>query len=59
MTSNNQVVLEALIESQNKDIAPNLSVSAYFEMFVAEQLLKGYDLSYEEVEAGLVGAGGD
>lgn len=36
-----------------------MNPSAYFELFVTEQVLKDFDLSDDEIESGLVGDGGD
>jgi len=59
MTSNDRVILDKVFEQQRSEIAPALSASAYFEIFTAEQVLKDYDLSYPEIESGIVGNGGD
>ncbi len=40
-------------------LAPKLTANEYFEIFTAEQVLKDFDLSYDELEAGVVGDGGD
>ncbi len=59
MATNDKVLLDQiLIENQNR-IAPEMSESDFFELFVAEQLLKSYGLSYEEIEAGIIGGGND
>jgi hypothetical protein len=57
--TNNQILLDEIIR-QEFDDNPNYSdVDQFFEYFVAEQLLKEYDLSYEEVEQGIKGSGLD
>jgi hypothetical protein len=59
MSMNDQIILEKIVEQQRAERAPGLAASKYFELFVAEQLLKHYDLSYDEIESGLVDGGGD
>lgn len=59
MPSNDQIILDQVLEQQRQNIAPALDQATYFEMFTAEQVLKDYDLSYDEIESGIVGGGGD
>lgn len=59
MSSNDQIILDKILEQQREERAPHLTANKYFELFVAEQLLKHYDLSYDEIESGLVDGGGD
>jgi hypothetical protein len=59
MLSNDQIILNQVLEQQRQAIAPTLDPSTYFEIFTAEQLLKDYDLSYDEIESGIVAGGGD
>lgn len=59
MASNDQIILNHLLEKRKQIIAPELHDSRFFELFMSEQLLKNYDLSYDEIEAGAVGKGND
>jgi len=59
MSNNDQIILDNTLDQQRNERAPHLETSKYFELFVAEQLLKHFDLSYDEVQAGLVDGGGD
>lgn len=59
MSTNDQIILDQVLQQKRQELAPTLSPSAFFEVFVAEQALKDFDLSYEELEAGVVGEGGD
>ena len=54
MTSNDQIIFESLLRQRKSVIAPDDRDSKFFEIFAAEQILKNYDLSYEELETGLV-----
>ena len=53
MSSNDQIILDQILEQQRAERAPHLTANKYFELFVAEQLLKHYDLSYDEIESGM------
>jgi hypothetical protein len=57
--TNDQIILGQVLDQRKQDLAPSLSDADYFEVFVAEQVLKDNDLSYEEIEDGIVGDGGD
>lgn len=59
MSTNDFVLLRELISQNKKVVAPELTDSEYFELFTAEQILKDRDLSYEEIEDGIVDGGGD
>lgn len=57
-TNNDEFILKKTIGQKKAEIAPSLTDNRYFEIFTAEQILKGYDPSYEEIQSGIV-AGGD
>jgi hypothetical protein len=59
MTANDRIILERVLAQRKKDIAPDMTESKFFELFVAEQVLKTYDLSYDELQDGLIGGGND
>lgn len=59
MAQGDKFLLDKVLESQQIKIAKNLSDSDFFEFFVANEVLKNYDLSYEEIEEGIIGSGGD
>ncbi|MFY0713356.1 AIPR family protein [Seonamhaeicola sp. NFXS20] len=59
MADNNQIVLQTLIEQNRKELYPELSSDDYFHLFVTEQIMKDYELSYDEIEEGIVDNGGD
>lgn len=54
LVDNSQQLLSDVLGQRRLELAPSLSEPEYFEVFCAEQVLKEYDLSYEEVEAGIV-----
>lgn len=59
MANNDQIILDQVLEQQKADRASHMSSSEFFEVFVAEQILKDYDLSDEQIESGIVGSGSD
>ncbi|AZJ34461.1 hypothetical protein D6T69_02520 [Tenacibaculum singaporense] len=59
MADNNQIVLQTLIEQNRKELYPELSADDYFHLFVTEQVMKDSELSYDEIEEGIVDNGGD
>ncbi len=59
MSVNDRIILDKILEQQKLALAPELTPSKFGEIFTAEQILKDYDLSYDEIESGIVGDGGN
>ncbi|OGR35237.1 MAG: abortive phage resistance protein [Desulfovibrionales bacterium GWA2_65_9] len=59
MANNDQIILGQIIEEQRALRFPSATKGAFFEMYVAEQVLKDFDLSDDELESGLIGSGCD
>ncbi len=59
MPTNDQVILQQILEKQHQKLSVSLSESEFFELFACEQILKDHDLSWEEISSGIVGDGGD
>lgn len=59
MADNNQIVLQTLIEQNRQDLYPELTSDDYFHLFATEQIMKDLELSYDEIEEGIVDNGGD
>jgi hypothetical protein len=57
--TNDQVILEQIIKERCEEGQDGMSISEYFEIYAAEQVLKNQDLSYDDIEYGIVGNGGD
>lgn len=57
--NNQQVLLAGAIEQLRSQRAPDKTLEEYFEVFVAEQLLKDYDLSDDQIANGLVDGADD
>ena len=54
MAGNDQKILASVLTQRRDQIAPDASDQDYFEIFCAEQILKNFDLTYEELQAGVV-----
>lgn len=59
MASNDRIILDEILQQRQAEVDPGASPSNFFELFTAEQVLKDFDLSYDEIESGLVGDSGD
>ena len=59
MATNDRIILDEILKQRQAEVEPNATPSDFFELFTAEQALKDYDLSYDEIDSGLVGDGGD
>ncbi len=59
MNTNDLILVNQLVSQRKDEVAHDLSDSEYFEIFAAEQALKDRDLSYDEIEDGIVDGGGD
>ncbi|HSA64550.1 MAG TPA: AIPR family protein [Nitrospira sp.] len=59
MAKNDRIILDEILKQRQAEVAPNATLSEFFELFTAEQVLKDYDLSYDEIDSGLVGDSGD
>lgn len=59
MSSNDQVILDEILQKNKREIAQECDDSYYFELFTAEHILKDLDLSYDEIKSGIIDGGGD
>ncbi len=57
--SNDQIILEQIIKDKCAESNDELSVSEYFEIYTASEILKDYDLTYDDITYGIVGDRGD
>jgi hypothetical protein len=55
MANNDQIILDQIVQEQRSARAPGMKDSDFFEIYVAEQVLKDFDLSDDEIESGLIG----
>ena len=54
MNSNSKQLLNDVLLQQRLNRAPDISEQDYFEIFCAEQILKNFQLSYDELQNGIV-----
>lgn len=59
MSTNQQIILETLLEQQKASLADTFGDDDYFHLFVTDQILKNYELSYDETDEGIVDNSGD
>lgn len=59
MTANEIIALNARLKQIHDERAPDLPEDKFFEMVAAEQILKDFDLTDEDIESGLVGGEND
>ncbi|ULN37842.1 AIPR family protein [Mycolicibacterium smegmatis] len=59
MTSNELTLLDMRISSRHRDVAPFMSESEFFDLYVAEQVLKQYQVNIDALMRGLVDGEGD
>jgi len=59
MSKNNQILLDEIIKQEMEKFDENFSLSDFFEFYSALQVLKEYELSYDEVSSGVAGASHD
>ncbi len=57
--TNDQIILEQIIKERCAESDDELSISEYFEIYSASEILKDYDLTYDDITYGIVGEGGD
>ena len=58
MTTNAQILLREILQGRQAE-TQEADFHSVFETFTAEQVLKDFDLSYDEIESGLIGGPGD
>ena len=59
MSKNNQILLEEIIKQERNNLDEAQSLDKFFEFFSITQVLKSYELSYDEIEAGITGESHD
>lgn len=59
MSANEIIALDAKLKLVREERAPDSPEDVFFEIFAAEQILKDFDLTDEEIEAGQVGGEND
>lgn len=57
--TNDQIILSQIIQEKCAESGNELSINEYFEIYTASEILKDYDLTYDDISYGIVGDGGD
>ncbi len=57
--THDQIILEQIIQEKCAESDNELSITQYFEIYTASEILKNYDLTYDDITYGIVGDGGD
>ena len=57
--TNDQIILAQIINEKCAESGDQLSLAEYFEIYTASEILKDYDLTYDDISYGIVGDGGD
>ena len=57
--TNDQIILVQIIKERCAESGNELTLSEYFEIYSASEILKNYDLTYDDISYGIVGDGGD
>ena len=55
MPNNDQILLTEILRQEAEDFEESLTESDFFEFYSANQLLKEFELSYDEIKAGIAG----
>lgn len=59
MSRNNQILLDEIIRQEMENLEESISLSDFFEFYSALQVLKDYELSYDEINSGIAGKSHD
>jgi hypothetical protein len=57
--TNDQIILAKIIQEKCAESESELSISEYFEIYSASEILKDHNLTYDDISYGIVGNGGD
>lgn len=57
--TNDQIILGQIIKDKCAESGGDLTISEYFEVYTAAEILKDYELTYDDILYGIVGDGGD
>ena len=57
--TNDQIILEQILKERCAESGDGMLLADYFEIYSASEILKNYDLTYDDINYGIVGNGGD
>ncbi|TAL70273.1 MAG: hypothetical protein EPN82_03305 [Bacteroidetes bacterium] len=59
MPNSTKIILIEVLRQKKVELAPDLTDDEFFGLFSCEQILKDYDISYDQIKSGIVDGGGD
>lgn len=59
MSESKLAILNEVLKQKKIEVSPEMSDDAFFNLFSSEQVLKDFELSYDELKSGIVEGGGD
>lgn len=59
MSANDRVLLDNVLKARRAEIAPDMGEDDFFELFLAEQLMWDRNLSWDEIQTGIIGGQDD
>ena len=57
--TNDQIILEQILKDKKSELDIDIKDSEFFEMYSASEILKDYDVTYDDITYSIVGNGGD
>lgn len=57
--TNDQIILEQIVKERCEESQCGLTIPEYFEIYSSSEILKNLELSYDDINYGIVGDGGD
>ena len=57
--TNDQIILEQILKDKKNELGVDIKDFEFFELYSASEILKDYDVTYDDIEYGIVGNGGD
>lgn len=57
--TNDQIILEQIVKERCEESQCGLTIPEYFEIYSASEILKNLELTYDDINYGIVGDGGD
>ncbi|MGN3972001.1 hypothetical protein ACLD4N_22610, partial [Cronobacter sakazakii] len=57
--TNDQIILEQILKDKKNELGTDIKDTEFFELYSASEILKDYDVTYDDIEYGIVGNGGD
>ncbi|QIE96976.1 AIPR family protein [Pantoea stewartii] len=57
--TNDQIILEQILKDKKNELGTNIKDTEFFEVYSATEILKDYDVTYDDIDYGIVGNGGD